>query len=458
MTKRMTESEAIEKIKKRLSSDTEFFGWKNSTWTGLTNTTAIFYCKKHKIKFERPCKLLSSNRKRKDGTLTDIKCDDCNKENKIKKSHNVVIDKGTIDNLIKDFLIINPHLELYEFIYNKTARDSVIRIRCKKHNTVTKINYSTLKYFVKNNRIWHCPQCTIDINKINNRLTAEEAQEAVNKKFKETDLDLGYDYSRVKDTFTTTENTVTLICPKHGEFQVKYRSLVSSKCIGLCPECEKERARYTIEEATNKVNKALKLKNTNLGADIEFLGFINGIWEGENTKLILRCNKHDRIWKTTSFSSILKEDLIGCPICSSKKRISNKENLCYGEIIKYINEDKIERQHTIKMYDNIINKYRTIQVDFYIKDLNLIIEYDGEQHFEFIPFMFKFSYNNWYSRQILRDKCLLNYCKENKINLLRISYKDIPKISRIIKVFFLRNLDITTEIKPTLLPIKYEGD
>lgn len=457
MTKRLTEIEAKEKINNLLSPNTEFIGWKEGTWEGLVNTAAIFYCKKHKIQFERSCKLFSKSQKRKDGTQSEIKCDECNKENKRKHSHNTIVDEKTVEDLINNFITINQHLELVEFKYNKIAGDSIIRIKCKKHSTIIQINYSTIKSFVTKNRIWHCPQCTVEIIKTRNRLTAEEAQDAVNRKFKGTNLDLGYDYSLVKDTFTSTENTVTLVCPKHGKFQVKYRSLMCKDCIGLCPECEKEKSRYTTEEASNKIKEVIKQKNIILGSDIEFLGFINGKWEGETTKLILKCNKHNRLWNTTSFSSMLKEGLIGCPVCSSIKRISNKEELCYNEISKYIEKDIIKRQYSIKIFDNIINRYRTIHVDFFIESLNLIIEYDGEQHFEFIPFMFRYDYNYWYSRQVLRDICLSNYCSENKINLFRISYRDIPNLSKIVKVFFLQNRDITTKINPILLPIKYEG-
>ena len=97
-----------------------------------------------------------------------------------------------------------------------------------------------------------------------------------------------------------------------------------------------------------------------------------------------------------------------------------------------------------------------IYVDFYIKELNLIIEYDGAQHFKFNKYYHRDNYKT-YINQVNRDKCLNEYCKSNSIKLLRISYKDNNRLEEVIKAFFVDGKDITTKADPILLPIKYEG-
>ena len=108
----------------------------------------------------------------------------------------------------------------------------------------------------------------------------------------------------------------------------------------------------------------------------------------------------------------------------------------------------------IRQYKLIINN-RIFYLDFYIPKLNVIIEYDGKQHYEFTSF-FQPTYQNFVN-QVNRDRCLEQYCKENNIKLLRISYKDNNRIPEIIKIFFEEGKDITTKVEPKLLPVLYHG-
>ena len=59
-------------------------------------------------------------------------------------------------------------------------------------------------------------------------------------------------------------------------------------------------------------------------------------------------------------------------------------------------------------------------LDFYIPEYNLAIEYDGQQHFKDVP-RFK---SNLKENQI-RDSIKNNFCKTNKITLVRIPYYEV---------------------------------
>lgn len=70
---------------------------------------------------------------------------------------------------------------------------------------------------------------------------------------------------------------------------------------------------------------------------------------------------------------------------------------------------------------------RKLRFDFYLPKDNIIIEYDGIQHYESVE---DFDDNDkgkaLKNRQIL-DTIKTNFCKKNNIKLLRIKYNDIDK-------------------------------
>lgn len=62
--------------------------------------------------------------------------------------------------------------------------------------------------------------------------------------------------------------------------------------------------------------------------------------------------------------------------------------------------------------------------DFYLPQYNIIIEYDGEQHFQQTSFYTQEQFNNIQ----LHDEIKNNYCKEHNIPLIRIPCTDYDKI------------------------------
>lgn len=162
---------------------------------------------------------------------------------------------------------------------------------------------------------------------------------------------------------------------------------------------------------------------------ILFIGFEDNVWLGNRkTKIILKCTKHNII------SSILYKS----------------EDFYFDIISSCVRSENIQRNFYIYFNNN-----KFIKVDFFIKKLNCIIEFDGIQHYEFVPFLQK-TYSKFIN-QVNRDRCLEQYCKENNICLLRIPYKDNNRIPEIIKIFFEEGKDITTKVEPKLLPVLYYG-
>lgn len=82
---------------------------------------------------------------------------------------------------------------------------------------------------------------------------------------------------------------------------------------------------------------------------------------------------------------------------------------------------------------NKCKRVKKLRYDFYLPKYNMCIEYDGKQHF--YP-QYNFGNIEEYEEIIKRDKIKNEFCEENKIFLLRISYKDFSNIDKILDDLF----------------------
>lgn len=73
-----------------------------------------------------------------------------------------------------------------------------------------------------------------------------------------------------------------------------------------------------------------------------------------------------------------------------------------------------------------------LRFDFYLPDYNCCIEYDGIQHYKDNDFFKSTVKENQY-----RDETKNLYCKNNNIDLIRISYKEDKRIFEIITNYVL---------------------
>ena len=94
------------------------------------------------------------------------------------------------------------------------------------------------------------------------------------------------------------------------------------------------------------------------------------------------------------------------------------------KILTVLNQEFIQE----KTFENCVFENGTFaRFDFYLPQRNLIIEYDGEQH-----------YTGWIGKDNLneiqaKDKFKTEWCEKNQIQLLRIPYYNYENIENIIK-------------------------
>jgi hypothetical protein len=227
------------------------------------------------------------------------------------------------------------------------------------------------------------------MDKNNKKLTAEEFIQRAKKIHGDK-----YDYSLVE--YKNMNSKVILICDKHGEFPIFPNNHIHKKCgCDKCRDTYKSTTKKFIEKARkihgNKYDYSLVNYKNNRFV-VEIICPVHGSFE-------LTPNKHlDRI--------------DGCPKCN---RTSKGEN-----IIKWWLDNNNIQYETQKRFEDCKDK-RTLPFDFYIPSKNMCIEYDGIQHFEIRE---RFGGIDGFVDRKRKDKIKNNYCKNNNIKLIRISYKE----------------------------------
>ena len=198
-------------------------------------------------------------------------------------------------------------------------------------------------------------------------------------------------------------------CLKHDYiWYPKINSIFSSNC--GCPKCGIEKIVKNKTFTTEKYRKLLKEVNPMLDIVSEYTKNYNDI----NFKC-LKCGevftrKANYIYGSCS-----------CPNCDHI--YSKGEN----EVEKYLIKNNIffEKQKT---YDDCIF-IEKLRFDFYLSDKNTVIEYDGQQHFKPVEY---FGGEIEFKKTKNRDKTKNEYCKKNKIKILRIPYWEFNNIEQIL--------------------------
>ena len=204
-----------------------------------------------------------------------------------------------------------------------------------------------------------------------------------------------FDYSLIV-THKSMHDYQNVICPKHGIFKVPLHWHIN-KGRG-CPGCELENKTDTKEKFVEKANKVHNSK----------YNYDDVIYKNARTKIIINCDKHG------SFSQRPMDHLNakqGCPVCKESKGESIVTNFLKQYNIKYKPQ---------KSFDDLRHK-SLLFFDFYLTELNICIEFDGEQHFRTVM---GWGGEEGFKILQLRDKLKTEYCITNNIPLLRLTYKD----------------------------------
>lgn len=201
-----------------------------------------------------------------------------------------------------------------------------------------------------------------------------------------------YDYSKVD--FINIKTKVIIKCIEHGEFSQRSSDHLAGK---RCKICVDDKLRLSNEEFIEKAN--LVHNNNYTYSATTYLDCYSSV--------IVTCKKHGD-FSQQAYAHIQGN---GCPICNTSK----------GElaIVKFLETNNINYVSQ-KKFDGCKNK-RHLPFDFYLPELNLCIEYDGEQHFRRAGYDKDGSILKRVQRN---DKIKNEYCKTQGIQLLRIGFDE----------------------------------
>lgn len=162
-----------------------------------------------------------------------------------------------------------------------------------------------------------------------------------------------------------------------------------------CLQCMKDATYYTLDEVKEVIKE--------VHGDVYTYDFSN--FKNTRTKIKITCNKGHVFEQTISNHMLGK----GCPIC--------KESKGEKSVTLYLKNNKIKYQKQ-KTYPDCKN-INVLPFDFYLPDYNILIEYDGIQHFRAMSF---YGGELEFNKTRMRDQIKTEYCLNNNIQLIRISY------------------------------------
>ena len=280
---------------------------------------------------------------------------------------------------------INPHIEILEPYSILSQR---VNCLCKKHNHHT---HKSIQEILKGQGCYYCGLEKLSEQHI---LSDAEVQENINILNPHIEL-VSYKGNKEPSDF---------YCKIHNKNFSKYYSTLKH-CSSGCEDCYAENLRVRCGMGEEEFKRRLNEIHPEL---VVLEKYINNA-----TPLKVYCTKHNHTYFSTPVT------LLDRKTCCDKTRVTYKEE----QVCKLLEEKwsfKITRQKT---FENCVDK-RCLPFDIYLDEYNVLIEYQGEQHYNPIRYSsetqeevikkFKYTQNH--------DNIKRQYCINNNIPLIEIPY------------------------------------
>jgi len=229
--------------------------------------------------------------------------------------------------------------------------------------------------------------------------------------------------------------------PEPYEYRSGY-SKMKEKCIFYCKKCNSE-----FEQSPSRlINEHIYGCNccpTKKWSNEEFLSQLGETCLNEyevleeyittDTPIRFKHKKCDTTFSLSPYRFIYRHNKKYCPICYYKKS--------QGEVIitTFLKNNNIDYQKEFIFSDLPQRRF-----DFFLPEEQIAIEFDGKQHFEYIPFLHNNNIENFYLTQ-QRDQEKNDFCLLNNIKLFRFSYIDLDNLEEILQQIFKEKSSTTIE-------------
>lgn len=217
--------------------------------------------------------------------------------------------------------------------------------------------------------------------------------------------------------FTGYKSYIRYSCSIHGEQSMRYGNLVNGR---TCPECSRDIKSRKISLAKDDVIKRVQDCGGRIINPDEYRN-------NSYSNLLIECPRCHKNVMRTSLSHFLQHGGKFCKECYRKESSGERviREWLEGNNISFVQQKWFQDCRDIK----------PLPFDFYLPGNNMIIEFDGKQHFEDSHF---FNHEDHRFGSVLsyikyHDEIKNNYCKEKEIALLRISYNELNEIESILR-------------------------
>ena len=298
-----------------------------------------------------------------------------------------------------DLFYVKP-LELTK---GSTKKIEVICDYCGAYIKVSAYNYFNHHDKTDKDACNHCK------TKKKSETTLVERQNSLYSRCLDVCKEEGYELISTKEDIIGNISKILYACPKHGVHEMRIGNLLSGK---RCPDC-----------AVDNNRKKYQMTKEDVVAGIEKCGgkILNAEEYINNQKKNLRilcpdCGKEF----TTSYRSFVQHGGQLCKECSSVA-----ESLGERKIRLYLCGHNIEFQQEYWFQD--CRDINPLPFDFYLTELNTVVEFDGSQHY--------YPNTNHFTRAETtqrHDKIKNKYCEEHGIKMIRIPYWKFDKIDEIL--------------------------
>lgn len=223
------------------------------------------------------------------------------------------------------------------------------------------------------------------------------------------------EYNFSKFVYVNNKHKSIIICNKGHEYMVHYNSFVDQG--RRCPYCSGNH-KFSQEEAINRMKE--------LEPEYNFDKFI---YTNSETKSIIICDKGHEYNGT--FDNFVNRKC-RCPHCKNKVSKPEKEII---EFIKSIYDGNIEHSNKDVIKNNRTGRY--LELDIYLPELNLAIEFNGK-YYHSNNFISKRGWNSAKEKHDYKT----SECFKNNIFLLHINEEDwikdknsiLNRIKRLIEI------------------------
>lgn len=201
----------------------------------------------------------------------------------------------------------------------------------------------------------------------------------------------------------------------HGSYEIQCNNFKNGKRCSFCNTIYKVHIEDSLGKYLQDNDMLYMWSNKNKKSPFE-------ISLHSNKKHWFKCknNIHNDFFRTVNNS--INFDF-RCPECSYSKGENKISEFLIQNKINYISQYSFEE--LVGLGNGLLT------YDFYLKDYNLLIEYQGEQHYKYVAGL-QLKYEN-FEKQQEHDSRKRQYAIDNNIKLLEIPYWDFDNVDEILK-------------------------